>query len=110
MDIFAIASSRFAAVYDYMLAHTLVCLVSAFFIAGAMAALMRKNLILPYLGKDSPKHFACPLSVASDLLLAVYSCTVLPLFAGIKNAAQASVPRSRSSNEHRGYADLSPTR
>ncbi len=38
MDIYAIVSSGFAAVYDYVLAHTLFCLVPAFFIAGAMAA------------------------------------------------------------------------
>ena len=92
MDIYAIVSSGFAAVYDYVLAHTLFCLVPAFFIAGAMAALIPKDLLLPYLGKDSPKHIAYPLSVASGLLLAVCSCTVLPLFAGIKKGGAGIGP------------------
>ncbi len=92
MDISAIVSSGFAAVYDYVFAHTLFCLVPAFFIAGAMAALIPKDLLLPYLGKDSPKHIAYPLSVASGLLLAVCSCTVLPLFAGIKKGGAGIGP------------------
>jgi uncharacterized membrane protein YraQ (UPF0718 family) len=92
MDIYAIVSSGFAAVYDYVLAHTLFCLVPAFFIAGAMAALIPKDLLLPYLGKNSPKHVAYPLSVASGLLLAVCSCTVLPLFAGIKKGGAGIGP------------------
>jgi uncharacterized membrane protein YraQ (UPF0718 family) len=92
MDIYAIAASGFAAVYDYVLAHTLFCLVPAFFIAGAMAALIPKDLLLPYLGKDSPKHIAYPLAVASGLLLAVCSCTVLPLFAGIKKGGAGIGP------------------
>jgi uncharacterized membrane protein YraQ (UPF0718 family) len=92
MNIYAIVSSGFAAVYDYVLAHTLFCLVPAFFIAGAMAALIPKDLLLPYLGKNSPKHIAYPLSVASGLLLAVCSCTVLPLFAGIKKGGAGIGP------------------
>jgi uncharacterized membrane protein YraQ (UPF0718 family) len=92
MDIYAIASSGVAAVYDYVLAHTLFCLVPAFFIAGAMASLIPKDLLLPYLGKDSPKHVAYPLAVASGLLLAVCSCTVLPLFAGIKKGGAGIGP------------------
>src|SRR5512145_955940 len=92
MNIYAIVSSGFAAVYDYVLAHTLFCLVPAFFIAGAMAALVPKGLLLPYLGKDSPKHIAYPLSVVSGLMLAVCSCTVLPLFAGIKKGGAGIGP------------------
>jgi len=92
MDVYAIAASGFAAVYDYVLAHTLFCLVPAFFIAGAMAALIPKDLLLPYLGKNSPKHIAHPLSVVSGLLLAVCSCTVLPLFAGIKKGGAGIGP------------------
>ena len=92
MGITAIASSGVAAVYDYVLAHTLFCLVPAFFIAGAMAALIPKDLLLPYLGKDSPRHVAYPLAVVSGLLLAVCSCTVLPLFAGIKKGGAGIGP------------------
>lgn len=72
------------ALYDYLSAHVLTCLVPAFFIAGAMAALLPKEGITRYLGKDAPKYIAYPLSVVAGLLLAVCSCTILPLFAGIK--------------------------
>jgi len=79
-----IISGGLYALYDYLTAHVLTCLVPAFFIAGAMAALLPKERITRYLGKNAPKHIAYPLSVMAGLLLAVCSCTILPLFAGIK--------------------------
>jgi hypothetical protein len=69
---------------DYLGAHVLACLVPAFFIAGAMSALLPKEAVTQYLGKNVPKYKAYPLSVVAGLLLAVCSCTILPLFAGIK--------------------------
>jgi len=72
------------AVVEYASAHVLTCLVPAFFIAGAMSALIPKESVIKYLGKDVPKYKAYPLAVITGLLLAVCSCTVLPLFAGIK--------------------------
>jgi hypothetical protein len=69
---------------DYLGAHVLTCLVPAFFIAGAMAALLPKEKITAYLGSNIPKYKAYPLAVVAGLLLAVCSCTILPLFAGIK--------------------------
>jgi len=69
---------------DYVSAHVLTCLVPAFFIAGAMAALLPKEKITAYLGSNIPKYKAYPLAVVAGLLLAVCSCTILPLFAGIK--------------------------
>jgi len=84
MDAYFLAFAGLAAIYDYVLRHTLFCLVPAFFIAGAMAALVPKNRILKYLGRDSPKRVAYPLAVVAGLLLAVCSCTILPLFAGIR--------------------------
>lgn len=92
MDAYFIIGSGFGALYDYALAHTLFCLVPAFFIAGAMAALIPKDELLPYLGKNSPKIVAYPLAVASGLLLAVCSCTVLPLFAGIRKGGAGIGP------------------
>ncbi|VVC03063.1 putative permease [Candidatus Burarchaeum australiense] len=92
MDIYFVLGAGFAAIYDYILAHTLFCLVPAFFIAGAMAALIPKDRLLPYLGKDSPKIVAYPLAVVSGLLLAVCSCTVLPLFAGIRKGGAGIGP------------------
>jgi len=72
------------AIIEYASAHVLTCLVPAFFIAGAMSALIPKESVIKYLGKDVPKYKAYPLAVIAGLLLAVCSCTVLPLFAGIK--------------------------
>lgn len=92
MNISLLVSSGLEAIYDYVLAHTLFCLVPAFFIAGAMAALIPKDLLLPYLGKNSPKHVAYPISVVTGLLLAVCSCTVLPLFAGIRKGGAGIGP------------------
>lgn len=72
------------AVIEYVSAHVLTCLVPAFFIAGAMSALLPKEKIIQYLGQKVPKVKAYPISIAAGLLLAVCSCTILPLFAGIK--------------------------
>ncbi|MCI0503265.1 permease [Candidatus Micrarchaeota archaeon] len=92
MDVIVLILAGLAAIQDYVLAHTLFCLIPAFFIAGAMAALIPKRMLLPYLGKDSPKHVAYPIAVASGLLLAVCSCTVLPLFAGIRKGGAGIGP------------------
>lgn len=73
------------AIIEYVSAHVLTCLVPAFFIAGAMTALIPKEKIIQYLGQNVPKYKAYPLSVIAGLLLAVCSCTILPLFAGIKS-------------------------
>lgn len=72
------------ALIDYLSAHVLTCLMPAFFIAGAMNALLPKESITKHLGEKSPPYKAYPLAVVSGLLLAVCSCTILPLFAGIK--------------------------
>jgi len=92
MDFSLILGSGFAAILDYLAAHTLFCLVPAFFIAGAMAALVPKNEFLRYLGKDSPKIVAYPVAIVSGLLLAVCSCTILPLFAGIRKSGAGLGP------------------
>ncbi|MFH0974066.1 MAG: permease [Candidatus Micrarchaeota archaeon] len=96
MDLYSLASAAFAsglaAILDYVAAHTLFCLVPAFFIAGAMAALVPKHAFLRYLGKNSPKSVAYPIAIVSGLLLAVCSCTVLPLFAGIRKSGAGLGP------------------
>jgi len=71
------------ALVEYLAAHVLSCLIPAFFIAGAMNALLHKEAITKYLGEKTPLYIAYPVAVISGLLLAVCSCTVLPLFAGI---------------------------
>ncbi|MHA1347124.1 MAG: permease [Candidatus Heimdallarchaeaceae archaeon] len=69
---------------DYLSLHVLLCLIPAFFIAGAMIVFVPKDTIVKYMGKDTKRIIAYPVAAISGLLLAVCSCTVLPLFAGIK--------------------------
>lgn len=67
----------------YLAAHVLLCLLPAFYIAGAMAALIPKETVTRYLGRNTPKFISYPAAAAAGFLLAVCSCTVIPLFAGI---------------------------
>ncbi len=67
----------------YLAAHVLLCLLPAFFIAGAMTAFIPKEIITRYLGRNTPKYISYPAAAAGGFLLAVCSCTVIPLFAGI---------------------------
>jgi uncharacterized membrane protein YraQ (UPF0718 family) len=61
----------------------LLCLLPAFFIAGAMAALIPKETITRFLGRTTSKAVSYPATAAAGSLLAVCSCTIVPLFAGI---------------------------
>jgi len=67
----------------YLAAHVLLCLLPAFFIAGALAALIPKEAITRYLGRDAPKWISYPASAVGGFVLAVCSCTIMPLFASI---------------------------
>ena len=67
----------------YLAAHVLLCLVPAFFIAGAMTALIPKASITRWLGRSTPAYVSYPAAAAAGSLLAVCSCTIVPLFAGI---------------------------
>ena len=67
----------------YLAAHVLLCLLPAFFIAGAMTALIPKASITRWLGRNTPARVAYPAAAAAGSLLAVCSCTIVPLFAGI---------------------------
>jgi len=69
--------------WEYLSAHTLTCLVPAFFIAGAIGALLKKEAILKYLGPNVPRWKSYGIAAVSGSVLAVCSCTILPLFAGI---------------------------
>lgn len=69
---------------EYLSAHVLTCLVPAFFIAGAIAALLRKETVMKYFGADAPKWLCYSFAATSGTILAVCSCTVLPMFAGIE--------------------------
>ncbi len=78
-------------IQDYLLVH-LPFVIPAFFLAGALYALFPKEKILRYLGPNSPKHIAYPMSVLGGLCLAVCSCTILPLFAGIRRSGAGLGP------------------
>jgi len=80
-----------ATLKDYLLVH-LPFVVPAFFLAGALYALFPKERILRYLGSHSPKYISYPMSVAAGLCLAVCSCTILPLFAGIRKSGAGLGP------------------
>lgn len=67
---------------DYLAAHVLLCLVPAFFIAGYLS-LVPKSSVTRYLGPRTPKWISYPAAALGGFVLAVCSCTILPLFAGI---------------------------
>lgn len=68
---------------EYLSAHVVTCLVPALFIAGAIAAFVSQAAILKYFGPQSKKVLSYSVASVSGAVLAVCSCTVLPLFAGI---------------------------
>lgn len=68
---------------DYLAAHVLLCLVPAFLIAGFLSALLPKEAITRYLGPRASKWISYPAAAFGGFVLAVCSCTILPLFAGI---------------------------
>jgi len=68
---------------EYARQHVLLCLVPAFFIAGAIAVFVSQASVIKYLGGKAKKVVAYGVGAVSGAILAVCSCTVLPLFAGI---------------------------
>ncbi|EAX47645.1 permease [Thermosinus carboxydivorans Nor1] len=73
----------FAMLHEYAREHVLLCLVPAFFIAGAVSVFVRQDAVMRYLGAGANKLLAYSVASVSGTILAVCSCTVLPLFAGI---------------------------
>jgi hypothetical protein len=68
---------------DYAREHVLLCLVPAFFIAGAIGVFVSQAAVMKYLGPKANKCVAYGVASCSGTILAVCSCTILPLFAGI---------------------------
>jgi uncharacterized protein len=68
---------------DYLAAHVLLCLLPAFIIAGYMSAMIPKETIIRFLGPKASKWISYPAAAFGGFVLAVCSCTILPLFAGI---------------------------
>lgn len=71
------------ALLEYLSAHVLTCLVPAFFIAGAIAVFVSQAAVLKYFGPQAKKLLSYSIASVSGTILAVCSCTVLPLFGGI---------------------------
>lgn len=69
--------------YGYLSEHVVTCLIPAFFIAGAIAAFIKKEAILKYFSPDANKAVSFGVASVSGTVLAVCSCTILPMFAGI---------------------------
>jgi len=73
----------FLMLQEYAREHVLLCLIPAFFIAGAIAVFISQGSVIKYLGGKANKVVAYGVGAVSGAILAVCSCTVLPLFAGI---------------------------
>ncbi|MBU0471596.1 MAG: permease [Nanoarchaeota archaeon] len=69
---------------EYAKQHVLTCLVPALFIAGAIGVFIKKDAVLKYLGPKATKWKSYGIASISGAILAVCSCTILPLFAGIR--------------------------
>ncbi|MFW6389993.1 MAG: permease [Halanaerobiales bacterium] len=68
---------------EYAREHVLFCLIPAFFIAGAIANFISQQAVIKYFGSQAKKWVSYSVASVSGTILAVCSCTVLPLFAGI---------------------------
>ncbi|MDY6832216.1 MAG: permease [Thermodesulfobacteriota bacterium] len=73
----------FLMLQEYAREHVLTCLIPAFFIAGAIAVFVSQASVLKYFGAQANKILSYSVASVSGTILAVCSCTVLPLFAGI---------------------------
>jgi hypothetical protein len=73
----------FLMLQDYAREHVLTCLIPALFIAGAISVFVSQTAVLKYFGADAKKILSYSVASVSGTILAVCSCTVLPLFAGI---------------------------
>jgi uncharacterized membrane protein YraQ (UPF0718 family) len=76
-------SAGLSLLHEYARLHVLTCLVPAFFIAGTIAVYVKKDAIVRLLGPTTNKWIAYPIASVSGGILAVCSCTILPLFTGI---------------------------
>ncbi|HML73709.1 MAG TPA: permease [Anaerohalosphaeraceae bacterium] len=78
----------------YAQEHVLLCLVPAFFIAGAISVFVSQASVMKYLGARANKILAYGVASVSGTILAVCSCTILPLFAGIYRMGAGLGPAS----------------
>ncbi|MBL3592271.1 MAG: permease [Synergistaceae bacterium] len=88
------AFEALAMLHEYAREHVLLCLVPAFFIAGAISVFVSQQAVMKYLGAGAKKWVAYSVASVSGTILAVCSCTVLPLFAGIYKRGAGLGPAS----------------
>jgi len=81
--VMASIQEAFLMLSDYARAHVLLCIVPAMFIAGAIVVFLNQQAVMKYLGPKANKLVAYSVASVSGAILAVCSCTVLPLFKGI---------------------------
>ncbi|MCK4909668.1 MAG: permease, partial [Planctomycetes bacterium] len=72
-----------AMLQEYAREHIILCLVPAFFIAGAIANFISQAAVMKYFGAKANKILSYSVASVSGTILAVCSCTILPIFAGI---------------------------
>lgn len=68
---------------DYLSNHVITCLIPAFFIAGGIATFISQGSVLKYFSSTTKKYISYSIASVSGVILAVCSCTVIPLFTGI---------------------------
>jgi len=73
----------FLLLQEYARQHVFLCLIPAFFIAGAISVFIRQEAVIKYFGAKAKKILSYSIASVSGAILAVCSCTVLPIFAGI---------------------------
>ena len=78
----------------YVINHTLACVVPAMFIAGAISTFLSQASVMKYLGPDANRPMAYTVASVSGVVLAVCSCSVLPMFAGIYTMGAGLGPAS----------------
>ncbi|MEM2213689.1 MAG: permease [Candidatus Nezhaarchaeales archaeon] len=82
-QVLALMEAGLDSLIDYIAYHVVTCLIPAFLLAGAMSVFLSRDAIIRYLGLESRKIISFPLAAVSSLGLAVCSCTVIPIAAGL---------------------------
>ncbi|MCP4580647.1 MAG: permease [candidate division Zixibacteria bacterium] len=84
----------YAMLHEYAREHVLLCLIPAFFIAGGISVFVKQTSVIKYFGAKANKWLSYSVASVSGSILAVCSCTVLPLFAGIYSRGAGIGPAS----------------
>lgn len=87
-------TESFHLLHEYAREHVILCLLPALLIAGGLAVFLKKEAVMKYLGPQAKKAVAYGVASVSGSVLAVCSCTVLPLFAGIYRMGAGLGPAS----------------